>query len=118
MRIVIIVSFLIVVGLVFMAIQVPTLDSEKVDTVIKEALSTSQVTTADEDTVRQAVTLSIEKLESAQRTRLKYLLSAYLVIWLVFMLYLLRLGRQQQALDQRLAQLEHQTSDSQDESIE
>lgn len=118
MRIVIIVSFLIVVGLVFLAIQVPTLDHEKVDTVIKETISASQVTTEDEDTVKQVVTLAIEELESAQRTRLKYLVSAYLIIWLVFMLYLLRLGRQQQALDQRLAQLEHQTSDSQDESIE
>ena len=118
MRIVIIISFLIVVGLVFLAIQVPTIDSEKIENAIKEAISESQVTMADEDTVLQAVTLSIEKLESAQRTRLKYLVSAYLIIWLVFMLYLLRLGRQQQALDQRLAQLEQDTSDSQDESIE
>ncbi len=117
MRIVIIISFLIVVGLVFLAIQVPTIDSKKIDAAVKEAISESQVTTDDEDTVRQAVNLSIEKLELAQRKRLKYLVSAYLVIWLVFMLYLLRLGRQQQALDQRLAQLEHQTSDSQDESI-
>ncbi len=118
MRIVIFLSFLIVIGFIFLAIQVPTLDSEKIDVAIKEAISESQVTTEDEDTVRQAVALSIEKLETAQRKRLKYLVSAYLVIWLVFMLYLLRLGRQQQALDQRLAQLEHQTSDSQDESIE
>ena len=113
MRIVIIVSFLIIVGLVFMAIQVPTLDQKKIDAAIKEAISESQVTPEDEDNVRQAVTLSIEKLEKAQRTRLKYLVSAYLVIWLVFMLYLVRLGRQQQALDQRLAQLEQETSDSQ-----
>ncbi len=118
MRIAVIISFLIVVGLVFLAIQVPTLDEKKVDAAITEAISESEVTVEDEDTVRQAVTLSIEKLETAQRTRLKYLVSAYLVIWLVFMLYLLRLGRQQQALDQRLAQLEHQTSDSQNESVD
>ncbi len=117
MRIIIIISFLIVVGLVFSAIQVPTIHSKKVEEAIKEATSQSQVTPEDEDIVRQAVTLSVEKLESAQRTRLKYLVSAYLVIWLVFMLYLLRLGRQQQALDQRLAQLEQETSDNQDESM-
>lgn len=117
MRIVIIVSFLIVVGLVFLAIQVPTLDQKKIDTAIKEAMSESQVTTEDEDTVRQAVTLSIEKLEAAQQKRLKYLVSAYLVIWLVFMLYLVRLGKQQQALDQRLAQLEQETSDSGKETM-
>lgn len=118
MRIVIIISFLIVVGLVFSAIQIPTIDSKKVDAAIKEAISASQVTMEDEDVLRQAATFLVEKLESNQRTRLKYLVSAYLVIWLVFMLYLLRLGRQQQALDQRLAQLEHETSDSEDESIE
>lgn len=113
MRIVIVVSFLIVVGLVFMAIQVPTLDQKKIDAAIKEAISESQVATEDENTVRQGVTLAIDKLEKAQQKRLKYLVSAYLVIWLVFMLYLVRLGRQQQALDQRLAQLEQETSDSQ-----
>lgn len=118
MRIVIIVSFLVVVGLVFMAIQVPTIDSKKVEEAIKEAMSKSEATVEDEDVVRTAVTLSIEELETKQRKRLKYLVSAYLVIWLVFMLYLVRLGRQQQALDQRLAQLEQETSDSQDESIE
>ncbi|RKU12094.1 hypothetical protein C6501_11320 [Candidatus Poribacteria bacterium] len=117
MRIVIIVSFLIIVGLVFLAIQVPTLDQKKIDAAIKEAISQSQVATEDEDTVRQTVTLSIDKLEKAQRTRLKYLVSAYLVIWLVFMLYLVRLGRQQQALDQRLAQLEQETSDSGEETM-
>lgn len=117
MRIVIIVSFVIVVGLVFLAIQVPTLDQKKIDTAIKEAISQSQVATEDEDTVRQAVTLSIEKLESAQQKRLKYLVSAYLVIWLVFMLYLVRLGKQQQALDQRLAQLEQDTSGSGEETM-
>ena len=53
----------------------------------------------------------LRKLEKGQSTRLKYLAAAYFVIWLVFMLYLLRLGQQQQALDKRLAQLE-QTSDA------
>ncbi len=116
MRIVILLSFLIVFSLLFLTIQVPTLDREKVEVVIKEAISESQVTAEDEDIVKQAVTLSIEKLESAQRTRLKYLVSAYLIIWLVFMLYLLRLGKQQQALDQRLAQLEQETSGGEEES--
>lgn len=118
MRIVIIVSFLIVIGLVFLAIQVPTLDQKKVDAAIKEAISVSQVTTEDENTVKKAVTLAVEELESAQHTRLKYLVSAYLVIWLVFMLYLVRLGRQQHVLDQRLAQLEQETSDTQGTTLD
>ena len=117
MRIVIILSLIIVISFVFLAIQVPTIHSKNIDTAIKAAISASQVPVEDEDIVKRAVTLSIEELELAQRKRLKYLVSAYLVIWMVFMLYLLRLGRQQQALDQRLSQLEQETSNSQDESI-
>ena len=115
MRIGIIFGFLVVVCLVFLAIQVPTLDQRKIDDAIKEAISQSQVTTEDEDTVTQAVNLSIEKLETAQRKRLKYLVSAYLVIWLVFMLYLVRLGKQQSKLDQRLSQLEQDSLNSQED---
>ena len=60
----------------------------------------------DEDVLEKAVQLSVAKLEKGQSRRLKYLASAYLVIWLVFVLYVLQLDRQQQELDKRLAQLE------------
>ena len=66
----------------------------------------------DEEVLEQAVKNSITILEKGQRTRLKYLAAAYIVIWLVFMLYVLRLGQQQQALDKRLAQLEQTSDDS------
>lgn len=118
MRIVIVLSCLIVIGLLFSAIQVPIIDIAKVEEAINDVKSISQVNIADEETLKKTVNLIVKELESDQRTRLKYLVSAYLVIWLVFMLYLLRLGRQQQALDQRLAQLEQDTSDSQDESVD
>ena len=115
MRIIIIISFLIVVGLVFLAIQVPTLDKKKVDAAIMDAISDSQVAMENQDTVKQAVTLTIEELEMKQQKRLKYLVSAYLVIWLVFMLYLVRLGKQQSKLDQRLSQLEQDTPNSEED---
>ena len=115
MRIIIIFSFLIVIALVFLAIQVPTLDEKKVDAAIMEAISASQVAMENQDTVKQAVTLTIENLEMAQQKRLKYLVSAYLVIWLVFMLYLVRLGKQQSKLDQRLSQLEQDTPNTEEE---
>lgn len=118
MRIVIVLSCLIVIGLLFSAIQVPIIDIAKVEEAINDAKSISQVNIADEDTLKETVNLVAKELESDQRTRLKYLVSAYLVIWLVFMLYLLRLGRQQQALDQRLAQLEQETPDSQNKSVD
>ena len=112
MRIVVLVSFLIIFSLLFLAIQVPTLDKDKIKVVVNEAISESQVIVEDEAIVERAVKLSIEKLESAQRTRLKYLVSAYLIIWLVFMLYVLRLELQQRALDKRLAQLEQESDDT------
>ena len=117
MRIIVLISFLIVLGLLFSAIQVPTIDRTKhIEPAIKEAISESNVSPADENIVEHAVVLSVEKLEASQRTRLKYLVSAYLIIWLVFMLYLLRLGKQQQTLDKRLAQLEQETAGSEEDT--
>ncbi|MCG8623341.1 MAG: CcmD family protein, partial [Proteobacteria bacterium] len=60
----------------------------------------------DVDVVEQVVLRSIEILDAGQRRRLTYLFAAYIVVWLVFMIYVLRLEQQQQLLDQRLAQLE------------
>ena len=112
MKIVVLASFLVVLGLFLFATQVPvSLTSDEVDKAISEAISASEVP-VDEEVVGQAVKSSIAKLEKGQSTRLKYLASAYLVIWLVFMLYVLRLGQQQQALDTRIAQLEEASDDS------
>ena len=106
MKIWVLASFVIVLGLFLFLAQVPVnITPEKVSAAVSEAVSKSEVP-VDEDIVEQVVLSSIEVLEKGQSTRLKYLVSAYLVIWLVFMLYVLRLGQQQQALDKRLAQLE------------
>ncbi|MDE0554120.1 MAG: CcmD family protein, partial [Candidatus Poribacteria bacterium] len=106
MKIAVLVSFLAVLILFFFLTQVPiTLTSNEVEKAVAEAVSASSVP-VDEDIVAQAVQLSVAKLEKGQSRRLKYLASAYLVIWLVFVLYVLQLDRQQQELDKRLAQLE------------
>ena len=111
MKIVVLASFLVVLGLFIFATQVPiTLTEDEVAKAVGEASSESELP-VDEDLLAEAVQLSVAKLEKAQSTRLKYLASAYLVIWLVFILYVLHLERQQQQLDKRLAQLE-QDSDS------
>ena len=106
MKIAVLVSFLVVLVVFFFVAQVPvTLTSNEVDKAISEATVESGVS-VDEDIVAQVVQLSVSKLEKGQSTRLKYLAAAYLVIWLVFVLYVLQLERQQQDLDKRLAQLE------------
>ena len=113
MRIPVLASFVVVLALFIFATQVPVdITPEKVSAAVSEATSTSEVP-VDEEIVEQAVKNSIAILEKGQRTRLKYLAAAYIVIWLVFMLYVLRLGQQQQQLDKRLAQLE-QASNSEE----
>ena len=109
MRIVVLASFVVVLGLYIFATLVPvSITSDKVAAAVSDVISASEVP-VDEDIVEQAVLRSLEKLDAGQRTRLTYLFAAYIVVWLIFMLYVLRLEQQQQLLDQRLAQLE-QTS--------
>ena len=100
-----------VLGLFFFATQVPiTLTSDEISKAVSEA--SSEFPAADEELLERALELSVAKLEKGQSTRLKYLAAAYFVIWLVFMLYVLRSGQQQQVLDKRLAQLEQTSDDS------
>ena len=107
MKILVLASFVVVLALFIFAVQVPVdITSDKVSLAVSEAISQSEVP-VDEEVVEQAVINSMTILEKGQRTRLKYLAAAYIVIWLVFMLYVLRLGQQQQQLDKRLTQLEH-----------
>ena len=114
MKIAVLASFVVVLALFIFATQVPVdITPDKVSSAVSEAISQSEVP-VDEEVVGQAVRNSITILEKGQRTRLKYLAAAYIVIWLVFMLYVLRLGQQQQILDKRLAQLER-TSEGEDE---
>lgn len=124
MRIIIIITFIGIFGL-FLIAQIPvTLTSNEVDAAVSDAIA--QVENAaedageakpqiDEDEVTKAVELAVEQLESKQKRRLKFLFAAYLVIWLAIMLYVLRLGRQQSKLEQRLSQLEQTQPISQEE---
>ena len=117
MRIVIVLSCIIVLIFIFMTIQVPTIDVKKIEDAIKTVQSVSTERVQDEEVLKKTVISIVKQLEKDQQTRLKYLVSAYLVIWLVFMLYLVRVGKQQQVLDKRLAQIELEASNSQDEYV-
>ena len=118
MRILIVVSCIIVLVFLFLTMQVPKISENKIEQTINDVQSASEVQIADQKALQDVVMKIVEQLEDNQRTRLKYLVAAYLVIWLVFMLYLLRIGKQQQTLDQRLSQIELDASEDQDESIE
>ena len=99
------VIFLIFFGL-FLGGQVPiTITKDEVSVAVDDAIAETQ-SQVDETEVRAVVSKSIEKLEERQKRRLKFLVSAYFMIWLVFSLYVLRIARTQSQLRQRLDQLE------------
>lgn len=112
MKIAVLASFLLILGVFIFATQVPVSLTEDEVAKAVEAANSESGSLVDEDVLAQAVQLSVAKLEKAQSTRLKYLASAYFVIWLVFILYILYVERQQQALDKRLAQLEQEADTS------
>ena len=98
MKIVIIVCGLIVLTLFIFATRVPvSLTSEEVSRSVTDAIAESNLS-VDEDIVEKAVLQSVEVLEKRQSSRLKYLASAYIVVWLVFMLYVIRVVLQQRKI--------------------
>ncbi len=107
------VIFLIFFGL-FLWGQVPiTITQDEVSAAVDDAIAETQ-SQIDETEVGAVVSRSIEKLEERQKRRLKFLVSAYFMIWLVFILYVLRIGRAQSRLRQRLEQLESHATRSGD----
>ena len=88
-----------------------TITQDEVFAAIGDAIAETQAQ-VDETEVEQVVSKSIEKLEARQRRRLKFLVSAYFIIWLIFSLYVLRIARTQTQLRQRLDQLETQVKRS------
>ncbi len=116
MKILIVASFSVILAVFLFATQIPIgIITEKgditapfkdeVSEAVSEAIAASEVS-VDKDVVERAVASSIKILDDGQRKRLTYLFAAYIVIWLVFILYVFRLEQQQQAIDKRLAQLE------------
>ena len=109
------VIFLIFFGL-FLGRQVPiAITQDEVLAAVNDAIAEMD-TQVDETQVSQAVSKSVEKLEERQKRRLKFLVSAYFMIWLVFSLYVLRIARAQSRLRQRLDQLESHAKRSDDNS--
>ena len=81
--------------------QIPVvITDDEVFAAVDDAIAETNVQ-VDEDEVKQAVDKSLEILEGRQKNRLKYLVSAYFVLWLIFLLYALRLAQTQNRLQQR-----------------
>ena len=102
---IVLVIFFIFFG-IFLSSHVPIkVTQDEVFAAIDDAIAETQAQ-VDETEVEQVVSKSIEKLEARQKRRLKFLVAAYFIIWLVFSLYVLRIAQTQTQLRRRLDQLE------------
>ena len=103
------IAVLIVFGLVFGVFlfnQIPVaITQDEVSIVVSDAIAETNAQ-VDEVEIEQLVTQkAVEKLEDRQKKRLRFLVSAYFVIWLIFSLYALHLAKMQNQLHKRIEQL-------------
>ena len=102
---IVVLIFVVFLG-IFLTKQLPVaITQDEVLAAIDDAIAESQAH-VDEREVNKVVNKSIEKLEARQKRRLKFLVSAYFIIWLIFSLYALRTAQAQSRLRQRFDQLE------------
>ena len=99
--------FVLFVGL-FLLSEIPVIiTSDEVSLALSESIDESVVTPiVNEAKVEMLVKQSVAKLEQRQATRLKYLVSAYFAIWLIFFVYTFGLVRMQSELLKRLELVE------------
>ena len=103
--IIVLIIFAVFFGL-FTFLKVPiSITQDEVHVAIGDAIAETTLE-VDKAEVQQVVAKSIENLEARQSKRLRYLVSAYFVIWLIFILYTLRLAHTQSTLRKRLDQLQ------------
>lgn len=103
------ITVLIVFGLVFglfLFSQIPVaITQDEVSIAVSDAIAETNAQ-VDEVEIEQLVTQkAVGKLEARQKKRLKFLVSAYFIIWLIFSLYALHLAKMQNQLRKRIEQL-------------
>ena len=103
------ITALIIFGLffgLFLFSQIPVaITQDEVFIAVSDAIAEMNAQ-VDEMEIEQLVTQkAVEKLEDRQKRRLKFLVSAYFIIWLIFSLYALHLAKMQNQLRKRIEQL-------------
>ena len=90
----------------FLFSQIPVvITQDEVSIAVSDAIAETNAQ-VDEMEIEQIVTQkAVEKLEARQKKRLRFLVSAYFIVWLIFSLYALHLARMQNQLHKRLEQL-------------
>ena len=105
LSITVLIVFALFFGL-FLLSQIPVaITQDEVSIAVSDAIAETNAQ-VDEMEVEQLVTQkAVEKLEARQKKRLKFLVSAYFIIWLIFSLYALHLAKVQNQLRRRIDQL-------------
>ena len=90
----------------FLFSQTPVaITQDEVSTAVSDAIAETNAQ-VDEMEIEQLVTQkAVGQLEDRQKRRLKFLVSAYFIVWLIFGLYALHLAKMQNQLGKRLEQL-------------
>ena len=103
------ITVLIVFGLffgLFMFSQIPVaITQDEVSIAVSDAIAETNAQVDEMEVEQLVIQKAVEKLEDRQKRRLKFLVSAYFIIWLIFSLYALHLAKMQNQLHKRLEQL-------------
>jgi CcmD family protein len=103
------ITVLIIFGLffgLFLLSQIPVaITQDEVSTAVSDAIAETNAQVDEMEIEQLVIQKTEEKLKAGQKRRLKFLVSAYFIIWLIFSLYALHLAKMQNQLGKRLEQL-------------
>jgi CcmD family protein len=103
------ITVLIIFGLffgLFLLSQIPVaITQDEVSTAVSDAIAETNAQVDEMEIEQLVIQKTEEKLKAGQKRRLKFLVSAYFIIWLIFSLYALHLAKMQNQLRKRLEQL-------------
>ena len=90
----------------FLFSQMPVaITQDEVFTAVSDAIAETDAQVDETEIEQLVMQKAVDKLETRQKRRLKFLVSAYFIIWLIFGLYALHLAKMQNQLHKRLDQL-------------
>ena len=103
--IVVLIGFALFFGL-FMFSKIPVaITQDEVSIAVSDAIAETNAQVDEMEIEQIVIQKVVETLEDRQKRRLKFLVSAYFIVWLIFGLYALHLAKVQNQLHKRLEQL-------------
>ena len=101
----VLIVFALFLGL-FIFSQIPVaITQDEVSIAVSDAIAETNAQVDEMEIEQFVIQKAVEKLEAGQKRRLKFLVSAYFIVWLIFGLYALHLAKMQNQLHKRLDQL-------------